>query len=346
MTEKTEAPSPRRLRQAREQGDLPVSVALTQSGALIAAIAALPAAAQWIAAESVSWVQRAVRGELGAPEQWFGPLLSWSLPVTAAAAIGALGVGLAQTGGAVVPSELAPKWQNLDPIEGFRRLFKLDRVYQVLRALVAASFVTWLSVDALLDETPSIVSTTGQPEVAGALAAHLSQRVLWLGASVSTVLALVDVLVSRRLWLRRHRMTKDEVKREHKESEGDPHLKQERKRAHHEMLNHAAVLSVKDANVVVVNPTHLATALRYEDEQDEAPVVVAQGQGELARQIVEAARAYGIPVVRDVPIARALRELEVGDEIPEELYEAVAEILKELWEQAGREIQGPAPAEP
>lgn len=343
MTDKTEAPSPRRLRQTRENGDIPVSAALTQAGALLAAIVALPAATQWVATQSVDWVRRAVQGELSDPRQWFGPLLMWSLPVITAAAVGALGVGFAQTGGAFVPSKLTPNWQNLDPVEGFKRLFTLDRVYQVLRALVAASFVTWLSVDLLLGETRSIGNTTGQAEVAAALAANLSRRVLWLGTGVSTALALVDVFVMRHLWLRRNRMTKDEVKREHKESEGDPHLKQQRKRVHHELLNHAAVLSVKDANVVVVNPTHLATALRYEDDQDEAPVVVAQGQGELARQIVDAARAYGIPVVRDVPVARALRELEIGEEIPEELYEAVAEILKELWEHDGGALQDSAP---
>jgi len=83
---------------------------------------------------------------------------------------------------------------------------------------------------------------------------------------------------------------------------------------------------------VIVNPTHLATALKYSEEQELAPSVVAQGQGEMAKLIIEAARAYGVPVVRDVPVARALNELEVGDEIPEILYEAVAEILREIWQ--------------
>jgi flagellar biosynthesis protein FlhB len=90
------------------------------------------------------------------------------------------------------------------------------------------------------------------------------------------------------------------------------------------------VNAVKQATVVVINPTHLASALRYVEEEDAAPKLVAQGEGELARYIVEAARAYGIPCIRDVPVARALRELEIGDEIPEVLYEAVAEILREV----------------
>lgn len=335
MSEKTEEPSPRRLRQAREKGDIPLSVALVQSGALIAAIAVLPGAAQWIAKSMIVLIQRATRGELNDPRLLVGSVLWLALPITAASAVGALAVGIAQTGGVFVPSKWVPKLENLDPVEGFKRLFQLDRVYQVLRALVAASFVSWLSIDLMLGETKSIAHTVGAPELAMMLAGTLSQKVLWLGTMVSTGLALIDVLVTRKLWLKRNRMSKDEVKREHKESEGDPELKQERKRAHQEMLNHAAVLSVKDANVVVVNPTHLASALRYKEDEDEAPLVVAQGQGELARQIVEAARAYGIPVVRDIPVARALRELEVGDQIPEELYEAVAEILKELWEQGG-----------
>lgn len=340
MSDKSEEPSPRRLRQAREKGDIPVSAALTQSGALIAAIVALPGAVAWTARECTRMVQAAIAGEVTQPRTLLVPALVLGLPMIAAAAIGAFAVGFAQTGGAFVPSKLTPSLQNLDPVEGFKRLFKLERVYQVLRALVASSFVAWLAIDSMLDETQSIVNTAGRPELAAVVAGTVTRKVLWLGAMVSTTLAVIDVLVTRRAWLKRNRMSKDEVKREHKESEGDPQLKHERKRAHHEMLNHAAVLSVKDANVVVVNPTHLATALRYEEDEDEAPIVVAQGQGELARQIVEAARAYGIPIVRDVPIARALRELEVGDEIPEGLYEAVAEILKELWEQGGGQVQG------
>ena len=111
-----------------------------------------------------------------------------------------------------------------------------------------------------------------------------------------------------------------------------------RRRAHREVLLQAELSAVDKASVVIVNPTHLATALRYDEDAGDAPEVLAQGQGELARRIVERAQAAGVPVVRDVPVARALQELEVGDQIPEALYEAVAEILREVWE---TERQGP-----
>jgi type III secretion protein U len=154
-------------------------------------------------------------------------------------------------------------------------------------------------------------------------------------AVVGLLLAAADVVVTRASWKKKLMMTKEEVKREHKESEGDPAQKAARERAHHELLASATVGNVKNASVVIVNPTHIACALRYDEAGgDEAPVVVASGRGELAARIIEAAHQYGVPVLRDVPLARALAELEIGDAIPEALYEAVAEILREAYESA------------
>jgi FlhB-like protein len=167
---------------------------------------------------------------------------------------------------------------------------------------------------------------------AAVLASSIALRVAWFAAAIGLSLGLVDLLLTRRAWFNRQRMTKHEIKREYRESEGDPAVKAARRRAHQEALTGASLAALKNASVVIVNPTHLAIALKYSEEEDSAPSVVAQGQGEMAKLIVEAARAYGVPIVRDVPVARALNELEVGDDIPEALYEAVAEILREIWQ--------------
>ena len=176
------------------------------------------------------------------------------------------------------------------------------------------------------------------------MAETLSLSLLKRAALVTLILGVIDVVVVRRSWMKRLRMGKDEVKREHKESDGDPQLKAQREKLHHELLAQSTLGNVKRASVVIVNPTHLACALRYDEgEGDAAPVLVARGDGELARRIVEAARAYGVPVLRDVPLARALHELEIGDEIPEALYEAVALILREAESERTASLQDSDP---
>lgn len=130
-------------------------------------------------------------------------------------------------------------------------------------------------------------------------------------------------------------MTTEEVKREHREAEGEPQAKRERQRVHREIVEHGILEEVRRADVLVVNPTHVAVALRYEEEEgegeDAAPEILAKGQDHLAKRMIEAAREAGVPVMRDVPLARSLFELEVGVEIPETLYEAAAAVLSAAW---------------
>ena len=337
MSDKTEQPTPRRLKRAREEGDSPISGPLVQAAGFIAALALAPTAVEAIASRMQNLVIRA----LGAPEQAFSAaslaaeVLLLSVPAVLAAAVAAAAIGIVQTGGVVAMQKLAPDLARTNPLSGMRQLFSWQRGLSVLRALLAASIVGWLTLRLLVDRAPDVAATVGSPVAAAALAGTLSERLAWFAALVGLALAGLDLLVTRFSWLRRLMMTRDEVKREFREAEGDPEIKAARKRAHHEMLHQAAISAVRDASVLIINPTHLASALRYtEEDDDSAPRVLAQGAGELADRMIDAARAYGVPIVRDVPVARALHELEVGDEIPEALYEAVAEILREVWEQA------------
>lgn len=335
MSAKTEQPSPRRLRKAREQGDIPVSAALVQGAALLGAVLLVPAAAAALAGRSAAHLRAALAGEPPLrPLELAFEVVALGAPLLLAAAVAASLVGVAQTGGQIATRRLTPDLSRLSIAAGVQGLFNLQRLVAVARAAIAAGLVLVFSGQLLLDHARDLAHTTGSWRGALAVSASLVDHLLWIAVVIAIALGLVDVLVTRRAWLNRHRMTKQEVKQEARESEGDPEIKAARRRAHHEALAGAMLSAVKTATVVVVNPTHLATALHYDQDQevDGAPVIVAQGRGELARQIVQAAHAYGVPVVRDVPLAQALKELEPGDEIPEALYEAVAEILREVWQ--------------
>jgi flagellar biosynthesis protein FlhB len=330
---KTEEPTPRRLRKARERGDSPTSHVLGQTAGLVAAVILVPGALAATAARAAELVRSALAGRppLGAPELAL-EVVALSAPLLLAVAFAGGAATLVQTGGVLAGERLSPALARLDPAEGLRNLFRLERSFGLVRTLAGAVAMAALVVLALRDHAGALANTAGNDAAIVPLALLLGKRIGWGAVVVGLAVAAVDLAVSRRAFLVRHRMTKDEVRREHREAEGDPELKARRRRAHQEALTGSILNAVKDATVVVVNPTHLANALRYVDGEDAAPRVVASGHGELARRIVEAARAYGIPCIQDVPVARALAELEIGDEIPEALYEAVAEILREVME--------------
>jgi flagellar biosynthesis protein FlhB len=335
MSDKTEEPSAKRLKKARDSGDSAVSASLGQGVGFLAVVALLPGLCVALGAGAGAALRAAIQtGEANT----FGAAWLWlvlSAPVLGAAALVSAAVGFVQTGGAFTASRFAPDLARLDPFNGIKGLFTFERIFSLARSLLAALAVGWLAWGVLREHAGDVAATAGRAEAVAATAWLLVRKLLWSAAIVSFVLGVIDYLFVRRAWLQRHRMTKEEVKREHRESEGDPEIKAARRRAHQEALAGSMIAAVKDATVLIVNPTHLATALRYDADGDDAPTVIAHGEGDLARRLIEAAHAYNVPVVRDVPIAHALRELALGDQIPEALYEAVAEVLRELLAPSG-----------
>jgi flagellar biosynthesis protein FlhB len=328
---KTEDPTPRRLRKAREQGDSATSHVLGQTAGLAAAVLLVPGALAATAARFAELVQSALSEQQPLdPSGLAFEVVSLSVPLLLAVAFAGAAATLVQTGGVMSGAKISPSLARLDPAEGLKNLFRLERGVGIVRALVGALAVAALGVIALRDHAADVANTAGNPAAIAPVVISIGKGIGWSAVLVGLLLSAVDLAVSRRAFLERHRMTKDEVRREYREAEGDPELKAKRRRAHQEALTGSILNAVKEATVVIVNPTHLANALRYVEGEDLAPRVVATGQGELAKLIVEAARAYGIPCIQDVPVARALAELEIGDEIPEALYEAVAEILREV----------------
>ena len=201
--------------------------------------------------------------------------------------------------------------------------------------------LAWLTVRPVLAGLAALAGAP-IPRLVGAMgavsAAQLAERV----ALVALALGAADYLMVRRRHLARQRMTREEVKREYKESEGDPSHRAERQRLHRELMEQRMVAEVRKADFVVVNPDHIAVALRYDRDGEAAPVVVARGERLLAERIKQVAREAGVPIFRDVTLARSLRDLPEGAEIPAALYEAVAEILRAVYAMSAAARRAPA----
>ncbi len=351
MSEKTEEPTPRRLKKARDEGDVGISPFASQALGFLVAVVLVEGAV----VATVDFVGETFRTTLAeqraalSAEELALRIFALCFPLLGAVAITSALASLVQSGAVFAPARLLFKLERLNPAAGLRGLFSAQRIFVVVRALLTAAVVAWLALSALREHAPDLARSIGRPDHAALSASILAKGVAMKVALVGLVVGVVDWLVTRRSWMSKLRMTKAEVKREHRETEGDPLVKAARERARMEMLAAATIQAVREATVVIVNPQHLATALRYVDGEDEAPKVLANGEGELAKRIQEAARAWGIPIVREGPVAREVRELQPGDEIPEALYEAVAEILREVWEaedaeKAERLSSGEAPS--
>ena len=341
MSDKTEEATPKRLRKAQEEGDSGSSAYAAQALGFVVAVAIVPAAVGAVIEQATADLRWAIGQAGGHPDvlrfdqmELATTVLKLVLPVLAAVAVTAAVAHLVQTGAVVATQRLALKFERLNPFAGFKNLFSTTRVFAVARSLLAGTLIGWLAYAGLRDHVVDLSRLAGRPAWADPVLTEVAKTLAWRAAGFGLALGLLDMLVTRTAWKRRLRMGKDEVKREHKDAEGDPQLKAARERAYQQLLAQTIVANVRQASVVVVNPTHLACALRYDEKAgDQAPVVVASGEGDLAQQIIQAAHQCGVAVLRDIPLAHVLIELQVGEVIPEALYEAVAGILREAHKQ-------------
>ncbi|HLK93002.1 MAG TPA: EscU/YscU/HrcU family type III secretion system export apparatus switch protein [Polyangia bacterium] len=351
--EPTEEPTHKRLDEARGRGQVAVSRDLVSAAAMTAALATLTAVGPASLARLVAYWKLALTAAPG--DEAPGPALLAGAavlarllaPPLAAAAAAALGVGLLQTRGLVALGAVRPDLGRLSPAAGLARSLGGEAAREVGKGLVKVMLfgaLAWLTVRPALAGLASLAGAgaTRTAAVLGALSARLALRV----ALVALALGAADYLLAHRRHRRALRMTRDEVKRESRETEGDPTHRVERQRLHRELLEQRMVAEVRKADFVVVNPEHIAVALRYDRQGDAAPVVLASGERLLAERIKQVAREAGVPIFRDVTLARSLRALPEGEEIPPALYEAVAEVLRVVYGTAPAGDQSTAPPGP
>ena len=331
--DRTEEPTPQRLRQARERGQVPRSRLFTGSLVLAGGSAGAALGLGWAAEELRGWTATLLARGSSVPaalHEALSLLVRACAPALGGAVLGAVVAGLATSGWAPAAAAVIPQLERLDPVAGLKRLFTWRTAAEVGRSAAVATVLAgvlaagaWGLLPPALRlpvlEAPGAGLVALRPE-----ALRVWSRVLLLAAAIG----LVDLLLARRRHRRSLRMSRDEVRREHREQEGDPRHRAHRRAAHRQLLAAGRARGVKAASVVVVNPVHVAVALRWAPEECDAPYLVARGRGEDARTIRAEALSAGVPVVRDVALARGLVQYDVGEEVPEELYRAAAVVLQ------------------
>lgn len=252
------------------------------------------------------------------------------LPVVVLVMGVALASLLAQTGFLFAPKAAAPKLENLSPAKWFRKVFSMKNLFELVKNIVKVLILGAVVGYVLSRHAPDLFrAPEGGIGTAWALIGSALGELLLISAGAFAVVAAIDYLYQRYKWNTEHMMSMEEVKREYKEDEGDPEIKSRRKQLHRELLNQNTLGNVRKAKVLVTNPTHFAVAIDYEKDRTPLPVIVAKGEGELARRMIEVAEEEGIPVMRNVPLARALyAEGTENAYIPKDLLAPVAEVLR------------------
>jgi flagellar biosynthesis protein FlhB len=324
--EKGFEPTPARIEKAKREGDVARAGELGANAGFLAAVACAIAIAPWFGAVARDALARAARGD-GTNRGALWMLLSVAAaPGACAAAFGAA-MGVLQSGGLrLVP--VAIKFARLNPVEGTKRTLSRESAWHGLRAIAAFA----VSATVLAPAVASVLGASGAGglEAWAAAAWTGAQRTCSSACAVGLAFSLLELAQARRSWLRRLRMSFSELKRESKEQDGDPHARGRRRTLHRDFVR-GAIVNVKKAAFVVVNPTHVAVALDYRPPDVPVPCVVVRAEGAGALRVRRLAAEHGVPVIENAWLARALyAESRVGDAIPHAHYVAVAEVVSAL----------------
>lgn len=255
------------------------------------------------------------------------------LPVVVPIMIAGIVASLMQTGFLLTGEPLKPKFSKLNPISGFKNMFSKKSFVDLLKNLAVVTVIGFIGFLYIRDNYDKIlqISNTYLPSLGG----QVQDLVVGIFFQVSVVLVIIaaaDYFVQFKFHQKDLRMTKQEIKEEYKQMEGDPQIKSKIKQKQREMATRRMMASVADATVVITNPTHLSIALKYEEGNNEAPKVVAKGADLVALKIKEVAKENDVPIMENKPLARMIYEqVDIDREVPQEMYQAVAEILAMVY---------------
>ena len=350
--DRTETASPRKREDARKRGMFAQSQDLSHALVLIASLLSLAALGSWIINSQLMFMKgwfsqingRTPMNEFlarRAPEAVMPVLLAAAaaLGVVAAAA---LAVGVLQAGFHFNVELLSAKWERVDPLQGFSRLFSLTSLVSTMLGilkLVALSWSAYALLSTIFVNAPAYWQLSAPALLT--LSGDLSLKLGWSIAVPMLVVGGVDYAYKKWKYEKDLMMTREELREENKQQEGDPHIKQRIRQIQRQRAMRRMMQDVPKATVVITNPTHVAVALRYETGISAAPVVIAKGEHLIAQRIKAIAAENGVPVIEEPPLARALlKTVRIGQEITVEFYRAVAEVLAVLHRQKNPAPQG------
>jgi flagellar biosynthetic protein FlhB len=341
--EKTEEASPQKIKQAREKGQVAKSQDAIQalSFVIVFSVVALTMGQtasklrEFVAGSLTAAVRRGdeISTALEVVDEAMWMILVCSLPAMGGAFVAGFAANAMQVGFMITTEPLKPDIKKLNPVDGFKNLFSKKKLIESLKQLIKFVLVSWIAYTSLRDVLREVVLATRIDLWTGvALGGQIIVDIAKKIGLLFVIVAVADFFWQRHVFNKDMMMSKYDVKQEYKQSEGDPHQKAERKALAEELVLHGSQQNVANADAVVVNPAHVAVAIKYDKEKGGAPRVVAKGMRKNAETIKEIARQAGVPILRNVPLAQALHKLDVEEEIPEELYEAVAEVLNFVYE--------------
>ena len=355
--ERTEQATDKRLRDARSRGEVARSRELTTmlllmgtGGVMLMTGERMGRGLTGTMKEMFTLSTREALSTMSLPEVFMGALgdaLVSVLPLIAAAFAIALLAPAAIGGWAWSGEALGVKWERLDPLKGFGRMFSSNSLVELGKALLKLVLFTVVLLALLWNWAAQIVGLEHADARAGLLESlHLVSRSFLVLAAVTIVIAMVDVPWQLYSHARRLRMTRQEIRDEHKETEGSPEVKGKIRRMQLEVAARRMMEEVPKADVIVTNPTHYAVALRYDAKRNVAPMVVAKGADEVAQQIIRIGAHHKVMTFSAPPLARAIfHSTKIGSEIPAGLYVAVARVLAYVFQlrakPGSRDVQPP-----
>jgi len=337
--EKTELPTPKKLRDARQKGQVCTSKDIVSTAILVVLFALLA----WMGIQLADDIEGFLRFLSGRIEENDAPAVRESVKLcailvckhsfifVAVAAVIGIVANVAQIGFLFTFEPIIPKLEKLSPVEGAKKIFSVKNLFEFFKNVVKVLFLSYLLYKIIWASVPELLSICyGTIDDIFPCLKLMLKRLAVYTAFGYIVIAIVDRLFQGRNFTKQMMMTKDEVKREYKEMEGSAEIKQAQRQFRDEILNgQDPVKAAKRANVVVTNPTRLAVGIRYDTSYSPLPMVCAKGSGPVAKIIRETALAEGIPIMEDKPLARSLYAgVALDDFIPVELVEPVAEVLK------------------